>query len=529
MLVKVHHKKRKMKKNCGNITRGEGPVGRSVMEQKKTLSVYDRQLEQLRFGRKTGVLITAAVSAVLLLMSMPFVDWIYLENISALFGRAGITREMAATLYASYSVFSLLSFVQNSGMGELGLYAMMLLLLLIATWCFHVIYIWKIVRNRSDEGGKGELKLYTMGKAAMLLTVLLGIAAVGFAFYSNWAVGMNGFRISWVIPVEMLAAAAAYILIKRLEVRERARCHEHGLAKEFKKNWVLFLMLVPICVFFLINSYLPMAGIYFAFVNFNFTDGLWASPFVGLKNFEFLFQSQMGRLIRNTVLYNVVFIGLGNVIQIFFAILVSQLTVKWFKKTGQTLMFMPYFVSYVLLKVMVYSLLEYQYGAINNMLRSSGGTAIDFYNTPAYWPFLITLFYLWKSVGYGMVVYLATIMGIDNELYEAAKVDGANVFQRIRYITLPQVKPTFIILLIYSLGGIMKGNFELFYQTVGNNGLLYEVTDILDTYVYRITIGQPLSIGLGSAASLFQSIFGFVVVMVTNWVIRKKEADYALF
>ncbi len=307
------------------------------------------------------------------------------------------------------------------------------------------------------------------------------------------------------------------------------RCHEHGLVKEFRKNWVLFLMLLPVGVFFLVNSYLPMVGIYFAFVNFNFADGLWASPFVGMKNFEFLFQSQMGRLIRNTVLYNVVFIVLGNVLQIFFAILVSQMTLKWFKKVGQTLIFMPYFVSFVLLKVMVYSLLEYQYGAINNMIRNGGGTPIDFYNSPVYWPFLITLFNMWKSVGYGMVVYLATIMGMDGELYEAAKVDGANIFQRIRYIMLPQLKPTFIILLIYSLGGIMRGNFELFYQTVGNNGLLYEVTDILDTYVYRITIGQPLSIGLGSAAGLFQSVFGFVVVLVTNWAIRRKEADYALF
>lgn len=238
-----------------------------------------------------------------------------------------------------------------------------------------------------------------------------------------------------------------------------------------------------------------------------------------------LFSSIPGQVLD----FMVVFIGLGNVLQIFFAILISQLTVKWFKKTGQTLMFMPYFVSYVMLKVMVYSLMEYQYGAINNMIRSSGGTAIDFYNTPVYWPFLITLFYMWKSVGYGMVIYLATIMGIDNELYEAAKVDGANIFKRILYITLPQIKPTFIILLIYSLGSIMKGNFELFYQTVGNNGLLYDVTDILDTYVYRITVGQPLSIGLGSAAGLFQSIFGFVVVMVTNWAIKKKDSEYALF
>lgn len=499
------------------------------MEQKKFLSICDQCLEQEKFGRKAGQLFTAAVSAILFLLSLPFVDWIRIVNISTLFAKLGITRETASTLYSGYSIFSLLSFVQNSGQGALGLYAMLLLLLLAATWYFQVSYIWKIVRRHESADGKAELKLYTTGKAAMLLTMLLAIGSYGFVLYSNNVVGMKGFGASWLIGAELIAAIAAYVVIKRMEAGERVRCREHGIVKEFRKNWVLFLMLVPICVFFLVNSYLPMVGIYFAFVNFNFTDGLWASPFVGLKNFEFLFQSQMGRLIRNTVLYNVVFIGLGNVIQIFFAILVSQLTVKWFKKTGQTLMFMPYFVSYVMLKVMVYSLLEYQYGAINNAIRNSGGQAIDFYNTPFYWPFLITLFYLWKSVGYGMVTYLATIMGIDNEMYEAAKVDGANIFQRIRYITLPQIKPTFIILLIYSLGGIMRGNFELFYQTVGNNGLLYEVTDILDTYVYRITVGQPLSIGLGSAAGLFQSIFGFVVVMLTNWVIRKKEADYALF
>lgn len=488
------------------------------------------RLEETKFGRKTGVLLTAGISIVLLLLSLPFFDWVYLKNISALFGKMGISRETASTLYQSYSIFSLLGFVKNSNLGILGLYSMILLLLLMGTWFLHISYIWKALRNRFDNSdGKGMLRLYVTGKAAMLLTILLVAGSYGFVLYSNRFFGMKGFAASPLLAVELIGAMAAYAAIKKLEAVERIRCHEHGLVKEFRKNWVLFLMLLPVGVFFLVNSYLPMVGIYFAFVNFNFADGLWASPFVGLKNFEFLFQSQMGRLIRNTVLYNVVFIVLGNVLQIFFAVLVSQITVKWFKKVGQTLIFMPYFVSFVLLKVMVYSLLEYQCGAINNMIRSSGGTPIDFYNSPIYWPFLITLFNMWKSVGYGMVVYLATIMGMDGELYEAAKVDGANIFQRIRYIMLPQLKPTFIILLIYSLGGIMRGNFELFYQTVGNNGLLYEVTDILDTYVYRITIGQPLSIGLGSAAGLFQSIFGFVVVLITNWAIRRKEAEYALF
>jgi ABC-type polysaccharide transport system permease subunit len=192
-------------------------------------------------------------------------------------------------------------------------------------------------------------------------------------------------------------------------------------------------------------------------------------------------------------------------------------------------MFMPYFVSFVILKVIVYNLFEYDYGVINTFVTALGGERIDFYNTPSYWPFLITFFHIWKGIGYGMVVYLATIMGIDAELYDAAKVDGANVFQQIRFITLPQLKPTFIILLLYALGGIMKGQFELFYQMVGNNGLLFNVTDILDTYVYRFAMTQPLSIGLGTAAGLYQSVFGFILIMVTNWVVKRRNDEYALF
>ena len=279
----------------------------------------------------------------------------------------------------------------------------------------------------------------------------------------------------------------------------------------------------------MINCYLPTLGVYYAFTSFNFRDGLWASPFVGWKNFEFLAGADLFKLTRNTILYNIVFILLGNILQIFFAILVSQVTVKWFKKTSQTLMFMPYFVSFVILKVLVYNIFEYEYGLVNNIITSMGGDKIDFYNTPSYWPVLITLFYIWKNIGYGMVVYLATITGIDSEMYEAARVDGANIFQQIWYITLPQIKPTFIILLLYALGSIMKGQFELFYQMIGNNGVLYNVTDILDTYVYRIALTQPMSIGLGTAAGLYQSLFGFVIVVGVNWLVKRKNPEYALF
>ncbi|MBQ3913642.1 MAG: sugar ABC transporter permease [Lachnospiraceae bacterium] len=288
-------------------------------------------------------------------------------------------------------------------------------------------------------------------------------------------------------------------------------------------------MLIPTFVYFMINNYLPMLGVYFAFTSFNFRDGLFASPFVGLKNFEFLVKADLFRLTKNTILYNVVFIGIGNILQIFFAILVSRVASKWYKKTSQTLMFMPYFVSFVILKVIVYNVFEYQHGLINNFLTSGGAERIDFYNTPSYWPLLITLFYLWKNIGYGMVVYLATITGIDNEIYEAAKVDGANEVQQIWYITLPHIKPTFIILLLYALGSIMKGQFELFYQLIGNNGVLFNITDIFDTYVYRITMTQPLSIGLGTAAGLYQSLFGFLIIVLVNYLVKRKNPEYALF
>ncbi|MGI6622304.1 MAG: ABC transporter permease subunit [Acetivibrionales bacterium] len=288
-------------------------------------------------------------------------------------------------------------------------------------------------------------------------------------------------------------------------------------------------MLIPTFVFFMINAYLPMLGVYFGFTAFNFRDGLWASPFVGFKNFEHLFKADLFKLTRNTILYNLVFIGVGNVLQVIYAIFVSHISKKWFKRLSQTLMFMPYFVSYVILKVLVYNLFQYETGAINSLLVSLGLERLDFYNTPAYWPFLITLFYIWKNLGYGMVVYLATITGISDEYYEAAKIDGANIFQQIRYITLPLVKPTFIILLLYALGSIMKGQFELFYQLIGNNGLLYNITDIFDTYVYRISTTQPLNIGIGTAAGLYQAIFGFVVIMVTNYFVKKRNEDFALF
>ncbi|MDR3120799.1 MAG: ABC transporter permease subunit, partial [Clostridiales bacterium] len=448
----------------------------------------------LRFAKR-GVILFSGASLAILLMSLPFVNWIGIVNAGALYEQLGVKADAAGSLGAGYSLFTILGFVQATKQGALGFSAMVLLLLLVASLVFHAATLLRAATGR--YGAKGLLGLYTTAQAAMLVSLFASAGTIAYISFANRTVGMRGFSLAgFPFPAAVLAlAAAAYVVIKLMERRERARMHEHGFIEEFRRNWVLFLFLAPCFVYFLINNYLPMTGIYFAFTQFNFRDGLFASPYVGFKNFEFLVNADLLRLTRNTVLYNLVFIGFGNVLQIVFAILVSRVGASWFKKTSQTLIFMPYFVSFVILKVIVYNIFEFDFGLINSYIAATGGQRIDFYNTPSYWPVFITLFYLWKNIGYGMVVYLATIMGISDEYYDAAKVDGANVFQQIRFITLPHLTPTFIILLLYALGSIMKGQFELFYQLVGTNGVLFNITDIFDTYVYRITTTQPLSMG----------------------------------
>ena len=493
------------------------------MKEETSNGLLDR-LDQEVSGRKRVFLVAAVISVLILIASLPFLNWIRIDA-AGVYEALGLKE--TAEIASGYTVYNLLGFVGESGVGSIGMTAMLLLIWMVAAVVLHLRFVIKLALNREDV--RGILPMFVSALSAMFFTVFMSIALIAYTIFANKQIGANVMSLSPIVYILPILALAAFICLKALEKREMARCREHGFVVEFKRNWVLFLMLVPTVIFFMINSFLPMIGGYWAFTNFNFRDGLWASPFYGFKNFEYLWKGDLVRLIRNTVLYNLVFILVGNVLQIFFAILVSRVTVTWFKKASQTLMFMPYFVSFVILNVLVYNLFEYNYGLVNNVVTSLGGSKIDFYNTPRYWPGLITFFYIWKNIGYGMVVYLATIMGIDTELYEAARVDGANVFQQIKSITLPLLKPTFIILLLYSLGSIMKGQFELFYQMVGTNGLLYKVTDIFDTYVYRITTTQPMSIGPGTAAGLFQSVFGFILVMVVNWVVKRRNSEYALF
>ncbi|OMD33492.1 sugar ABC transporter permease [Paenibacillus odorifer] len=311
--------------------------------------------------------------------------------------------------------------------------------------------------------------------------------------------------------------------------RLRTTRKKKGLLYELVHNRVMFLMLLPTLVFFLVNSYFPMVGIYYAFTQFDFNSSMFNSNFVGLQNFEFLWRSgTLVKLTMNTIGYNIAFIVLGNVLAIVCAILLSELNGKWFKKISQSVMFLPYFVSFVILSVIVYNLFNYDSGFLNTILTQFGLDPVDVYSKPWAWIFLIIIFYLWKNLGYSMVIYLAAITGISDEYYEAAKIDGANIFQRIWYITVPMLKSTFVVLLLFALGSIMKGQFDLFYQLIGNNGLLYNTTDILDTYVYR-SLKVTFDVGMATAAGVYQSLFGFVLIMTVNYIIRKINDDYALF
>ena len=291
----------------------------------------------------------------------------------------------------------------------------------------------------------------------------------------------------------------------------------------------LLLMCVPAVVFFFMFNYMPLPGIWVAFVKYNYRDGIFGSKFVGLQNFEFLATSgKLLDLTKNTILYNIAFILLGNFLAVFVAILLNEMQSKMFKKVSQTIMFLPYFISQVLVGILVFNLLNYDTGFVNGILTSLGLEKWQPYSDPNVWPVLLVIIYLWQQTGYNSVVYFASIMGIDGEMMEAAKVDGANGFQRIRYIILPSLKPTIVILLLFALGGIVKGNFGLFYNIVGTNPILYDTTDIIETYVYRATM-TDFNFMTASAVGLYQSVIGFVIVMVVNYIVKKIEPDYSLF
>lgn len=311
---------------------------------------------------------------------------------------------------------------------------------------------------------------------------------------------------------------------------EQGVTKKKGFWYELRRHRVLYLMILPTVVYFCIFQYIPMAGVYLAFVDYNIKDGFFGSPFVGLRNFKTLFSTGvMQVLLRNTLLYNLAFLILGTIFKVFLAILLNRVTSKVLKKSVQTISLLPYFVSYVIVATFAYLLFNSATGQFTLLMRTiTGNPNFATYSEPGVWPFIIVFVEFWKSAGYGMVIYLAALTNIDDTYYEAAKIDGATVFQQIRFITVPMLMPTVITLTIMSLGGIVRGQMELFYQLVGTNGQLYGVTDILDTYVFRSLQGN-FDVGRSTAIGLFQSLFGLAVVLIVNSLIRHYNKDYALF
>lgn len=295
------------------------------------------------------------------------------------------------------------------------------------------------------------------------------------------------------------------------------------------KYRTLLLMLLPSALLVLIFSYIPMGGLIMAFERFNYADGIFKSPWVGLENFKFFFESGKALSVtKNTALYNLAFIAVNTTLEILFAIILSEMTGKWLKKITQSIIFLPYFISWVVVGSIAYSLFSYETGTLNGVLQGMGLDPVNFYGEAGWWPLIIVLFSAWKGVGYGVVVYLAAILGVDGSLYEAAAIDGANIFQRIRYITLPSITPTIITLTLLALGKIFRGNLDLFYQLVGQNGMLFDKTDVIDTYVFRMTIAAS-DVGQTVAIGFYQSVLCFITIIIANWIVRKKDENYSLF
>ncbi|MGE7825541.1 ABC transporter permease [Paenibacillus sp. NPDC093718] len=307
-----------------------------------------------------------------------------------------------------------------------------------------------------------------------------------------------------------------------------------GFIKKVIRNRFMLLMILPGTIWFLIFAYLPMFGTVLAFKDFRISpNGFFASVFnsewVGFKNFEYLFTTNDAYIItRNTILYNLAFIILGLIIAVGFAIMLSELVNKRTAKVYQTGMFLPHFLSWVIISYFAFTFLSVDKGTLNQIITYFGGEPISWYAEAKYWPFILVFVGIWKGVGYNSVIYLAAITGIDKSYYEAAVIDGANKWKQTRYITIPLLKPLMIILTILAIGGIFRSDFGLFYQLPKDSGALYPVTNVIDTFVYRGLINMG-DIGMSTAAGLYQSLVGLVLILVANYIVRRIEKDHAIF
>ena len=300
--------------------------------------------------------------------------------------------------------------------------------------------------------------------------------------------------------------------------------------RKIRRYWPLYLMMLPACIYIFINNYVPLPGVSLAFRQYNFQKGIYGSPFIGLKNFKFLFASKDAWIImRNTLGYNLIFIVLGTVCAIAVAILLCEIRSKISKKIYQTCILIPYLVSMVIISYLVFAFLSTDVGFINKgILEPLGKSTISWYNESKYWPIILPIVNTWKSFGFQATIYYANVISIDKSYYEAAQLDGASKLQQVRYITLVLLKPVIIMMILLAVGKIFYSDFGLFYQVTQNSGAIYSTTNTIDTYVYR-TLIQTGDVGMSAAAGVYQSVVGFLIVLITNLLLRKISPEDSLF
>lgn len=305
---------------------------------------------------------------------------------------------------------------------------------------------------------------------------------------------------------------------------------------KYKKTLVLLTMAAPTAIWLLLLRYLPMGGIILAFKDYkinprnpSFLSNLMSSKWVGLNNFKFLFMTDDAKIMfRNTLLYNAIFIVLGIIIPVAFAIMLNEITRKFAAKTYQTLMFFPYFLSWVVVSYFLNAFIDGQYGMLTAMRRAADGGVTNFYTTIGPWPYILVFANLWKNVGYSTMLYLSAITGIDASQYEAAAIDGAGRWQQIRYVTIPHLRTMICILFIMNVGKIFNADFGLFYSVPMNSGALFPVTQVIDTYVYRALMVTG-NISMSSAAGLLQNVLGFICIVTANGIVKRIDSDSSMF
>lgn len=307
-----------------------------------------------------------------------------------------------------------------------------------------------------------------------------------------------------------------------LEKEMKARSHKPNKWLRFYRCIPLYLMFLPGALYLLMDKYFPMSGLIIAFKQVNWRKGVLASDWVGLSNFTYLFKTKDAlNITRNTLGYNACFIVLGTLLAISVAIILNEITSKRAKQFYQTVILMPYLISIVVVSYLVFALLSSETGFVNNtVLKAFGVDPISWYTEPKYWPFILVIVHLWKVFGYDTILYYATLVGIDQSYYEAAVVDGANRWQQVIHVTIPNLLPTIITLTLMSIGKIFYSDFGLFYQVPMDSGPLMDVTSTIDTYVYRALISLN-DLGRSSAAGVYQSVVGFVLVLTANWAVKK--------